>query len=84
MTQAHKTIGALVEIHDDCFDLDGYKEYYTHLIHLRGVIFIVQQCDGCHTIVKNTEDGSDFGLHSENFKTVSKEKKLAYKKLRRS
>ncbi|AUS02903.1 hypothetical protein NVP2275O_322 [Vibrio phage 2.275.O._10N.286.54.E11] len=83
MTQAHKTIGALVELHDDVFDLEGYKDYYTHLVHLRGVVFEVQNCDGAHTHVIDRNSGVEFGLHSENFKTISKEKKKAYDKAQR-
>ena len=76
MTQAHKTPGALVKAHPDILPGGIIGDYYTH-IHLSGRVFeVVDVNPPGHTNVIDIESGEKYGLHSENFITLSKQEKL--------
>ena len=73
MTQDHKTIGALVELHPNCFK----EPLAPHYDHLKDVVFEVVGVGHPGHVLVRPLSGSQKALmlHDENIKTVSSTKK---------
>lgn len=78
MTQAHKTIGALVELHHSLFE-EPLIEHYGHLLNMKGRVLEVIDCDNHITLCRDVESSELLGLHCENFQTIPKHRKIQKK-----
>jgi len=71
MTQAHKTPGALVEMHPWTNE-KGMEQYYGFM---QGRVFeVMEECIRGHLTVRDVFTGEIFGGHDENFKTLDKKR----------
>jgi hypothetical protein len=72
MTQAHKTVGAIVEVHAKCFQ-PPYTPYYDYL---KGVkLEVMGAGPPGHVYVRIVGSTETFMLHDDELKTVPKRKR---------